>query len=303
MEEFEARPCTTDRYFLGECCRWDEVRSELYWLEVQTGRFFRAKADGVQIEIVRCYQLGGYLTAVAPRLNREQGWIVAKNQSIFVLDEAGVLREVARPEARNSSGLRMNDGAADPWGRFWIGSMSKRIGDSRGSLYRFHESSGAELMLTNVAISNGLGWSPDRRTMYYVDSGPGEIYAFDVKDNGDISGKRLFRQFDTKNDGRPDGLCVDNEGAIWVAIWGAYEVRRYSPRGEQLARVNLSTAQPSSCAIGGAAGTTLYITTAQEDLSQEVLDLERDAGRLFFVDVNVTGLSIDTYHCDKSLGR
>lgn len=301
MEEFEAKPCTTDRYYLGECCRWDEVRSELYWVEVQTGRFFRARADGAQIEIVRCYNLGGNLTAVAPMLHREHGWIVAKNQSIFVLDEAGAMREVARPEARNVPDVRMNDGAADPWGRFWIGSKTNRPSVSQGSLYRFDQSSGTELMLTNVEISNGLGWSPDRRTMYYVDSGPGEIYAFDVNDNGDISGKRLFRQFDTENDGRPDGLCVDREGAIWVAIWGAYEVRRYSPRNEQLARVNLSTAQPSSCAIGGVAATTLYITTAQEDLSEETLDLEGDAGRLFCADVHVTGLSIDTYHSEESL--
>ena len=301
MEEFEAKPCTTDCYYLGECCRWDDVRGELFWVEIQTGRFFRARADGAHIGIVLCYDLGGAVTAVAPLADRDQGWIVAKNQSIWFLNEFGALREVARPEAHNAPDVRMNDGAADPWGRFWIGSKSGRRTANQGSLYRFHESSGTELMETNVAISNGLGWSPDRRTMYYVDSGPGEIYAFDVNDNGDISGKRLFRQFDTKNDGIPDGLCVDSTGAIWVAIWGAYEVRRYSPRGEQLARVKLSTSQPSSCAIGGVAGTTLYITTAQEDLSQEVLDLEGDAGRLFCVDVNVTGLSIDAYRSEGSL--
>jgi sugar lactone lactonase YvrE len=295
MEEFVAKPCTTDRYYLGECCRWDDVRSELYWIDIPTGRFFRAHADSAQIDIVHSYDLGGNLTAVAPLQNRKDGWIVALDRSIFFLDEEGEMRELARPEGHNAPGVRMNDGAADPWGRFWVGSMALRTKDAQGSLYRFHESSGTELMLSEVTISNGLGWSPDRRTMYYVDSGPGTICTFDVDKNGEISGKQLFCQFNTEDDGRPDGLCVDSDGAIWVAIWGAYEVRRFSPSGELLARVKLSTVQPSSCAIGGANGTTLYITTARENLAQETLDMEPDAGLLFCVDVNVTGLPIDPY--------
>jgi len=146
-----------------------------------------------------------------------------------------------------------------------------------------------------VTISNGIGWSPDQRTMYYVDSGPGTIYAFDVDGRGDVSGKRVFAQFDTASQGTPDGLCVDEQGAIWVAVWGGYEVRRYAPTGEQLGSVRVPTAQPSCCAIGGANRTTLYVTTAQEGMAAEVLAREPDAGRLFCADVGVAGLALNPY--------
>jgi sugar lactone lactonase YvrE len=295
MEEFVAKACTTDLYELGECCRWDDVRGELNWVDVLTGRFFRARADGETIDVVRTYEVGGTLTALAPLENRPDGWIVAMNQSISMLNESGELRELASPEARHAPDVRMNDGSADPWGRFWVGSMAIDESEGRGSLYRFHESSGSVTMLDDVTISNGLGWSPDQRTMYYVDSGPGTIYVFDVGESGEISNQRPFVQFDVATEGAPDGLCVDEEGAIWVAIWGGYEVRRFSPDAEQLARVKISTAQPSCCSIGGANGTTLYVTTAREDMAQEALDREPDAGRLFSVDVGVAGRPIDSY--------
>src|ERR1019366_6223765 len=141
--------------------------------------------------------------------------------------------------------------------------MARDATPGRGSLYRYDALMGAELMFGDVSISNGLGWSPDQRSMYYVDSGPGTIYTFDVE-----------------GEGAPDGLCIGVNGAIWVAVWGGYEVRAYAPSGEQFARVSVATAQPSCCAIGGANGTTLYVTTAQEDLEPAMLDAEPDAGRL-----------------------
>ena len=295
MREFLATPCTTDFYELGESCRWDEVRDELYWVDVYTGRFFRASADGTQVDILATHHVDGVITAVAPFERRSDGWIVGMNQSIAHLSELGEVQEMSRPEARNASEVRTNDGAADPWGRFWLGSMAHDSAEGRGSLYRYHESSGTETILDNVTVSNGIGWSPDERTMYYVDSGPGTISAFDVTDTGEIMNRRVFAQLNVEEEGAPDGLCVDAEGAIWVAVWGGYQVRRYSPSGELLARVALSTAQPSSCAIGGSNGRTLYITTAREDMSEELLENEVDAGRIFCVDVGVTGLPLATY--------
>jgi sugar lactone lactonase YvrE len=176
-------------------------------------------------------------------------------------------------------------------------AFSAEVG--RGSLYRFHESSGVETVVANVTISNGIGWSNDLRTMYYVDSGPGTVYAFDVDEHGDVSEQRVLIQFDVPNEGTADGLCMDKEGNMWLAVWGGYEVRRYSPAGEQLAHVRISTAQPSCCTLGGANGTTLYVTTAREDMSEEQLAQEPDAGRLFAVDVGVTGRPLLAY--DSSL--
>jgi sugar lactone lactonase YvrE len=295
VQEFVAKPCSTDQYFLGECCRWDDGRGELYWVDILSGRFFRAKADATAVTITRTYQLAGSVAALAPMENRSDGWIVALDQSLVFLNEAGELREVAEPEGHHAPRVRLNDGAADPWGRFVVGSMASDESEGQGSLYRFHESSGTELLLGDVTVSNGLGWSPDQRTMYYVDSGPGTISTFDVDGNGALSNRQLFAQFDSEREGSPDGLCVDRNGDLWVAFWGGYEVRQFSSAGEQLARVSLNTAQPSSCAIGGANGTTLYITTAQEDMSSETLAHEPDAGRLFCVDVQVEGLPINAY--------
>jgi sugar lactone lactonase YvrE len=152
-----------------------------------------------------------------------------------------------------------------------------------------------QTVVSNVTISNGIGWSNDRRTMYYVDSGPGTVYAFDVDEHGDVSDQRVLIQFDVDTEGTADGLCMDAAGNLWLAVWGGYEVRRYSPSGEQLARVRISTAQPSCCAIGGANGTTLYVTTAREDMSEEQLAQEPDAGRLFAVDVGVAGRPLLAY--------
>ena len=295
MQEFVAQPCTSDTYYLGECCRWDEVRRELSWVNVDAGEFIRATADGPGVDIVQRYDLGAYATAVAPMEDRRDGWIVARGQSIVALSETGELTELAEPEARNVGFVRMNDGSADPWGRFWIGSMAFDYEPGRASLYRYHESTGSQVILSGVTISNGIGWSSDERQMYYIDSAPGTISTFDVDEFGEIGNPKLFAQFDVPSEGAPDGLCVDSEGTIWVAVWGGYEVRRYAPTGEQIGRVQIGTAQPSCCAIGGANGTTLYVTTAQEGMSSQQLEGESDAGRLFCVDVGIAGQAINPY--------
>jgi sugar lactone lactonase YvrE len=298
VKEFAAAPCTADRYFLGESCRWDEVRGELYWVDVHEGHFFRAKADHTTIDVVRRYDLDGNVSALAPLFNRSDGWIVAMNQSLWLLDESGQMRELVQLE--DDANMLLNDGAADPWGSFWVGSLAADEEPNRGSVYRFSPSSGVQTMFGDVTISNGIGWSPDRAVLYFVDSGPGTIHSYDVDSRGEISQRRLFVQFDTATEGTPDGLCIDHEGFIWVAVWGGYEVRRYAPTGELVARVGVSTAQPSCCAIGGTNGTTLYITTAQEDLPALLLDNEPDAGRVFAVNVGVTGRPLDSYRASSS---
>lgn len=294
VRELTATPCTTGRYELGESCRWDEVRQELSWVDIYGGLFFRATAKGTQIDIVRRYDLGGNPSAVAPLDDRAEGWILGRDQSIFALDEAGSLRQLASPNGL-SPDVRMNDGAADPWGRFWIGSMREDEGEGSASLYRYDGASGVSTVLTNVTISNGLGWSPDRSTMYYVDSAPGTISAFDVDDEGTPSKRRVLVQLDGERDGSPDGLCVDANGDLWVALFNGYGVRQYSPAGEHLSTVTVDTPQVTCCAIGGANATTLYITTGQERMSDSQRAADPHAGRLFCVDVGVSAPPIATY--------
>ncbi|MDE3065339.1 MAG: SMP-30/gluconolactonase/LRE family protein [Acidobacteriota bacterium] len=294
MQEFTATPCGTETHLLGEGVRFDEVRGELSWVSVYDGAFLRARADGPDVEVIARHDLGGQVGAVAPYEDRADGWIVARDQSLYHLGESGALDALASPEAGRPD-VRLNDGAADPWGRYWVGSMALDYGPGRGSLFRFHESSGVETVLAGVTISNGLGWSADRRTLYYVDSGPATIYAFDVDRHGDVANQRAWVQLDASRDGSPDGLCLDAEGAVWVAMWGGRCVRRYAPSGELLAVVHVATAQPSCCAIGGEGATTLYVTTAREDLTEEQLAEDPLAGRMFSVDVGVPGVPLDPY--------
>jgi sugar lactone lactonase YvrE len=294
VREYEATVLSTDRYELGECCRWDEVREEVSWVDVPAGRFYRARAAS-DLTILHTYQVEGYVSAVAPFADRSRGWIIALNQSISHLAESGEVHELAQPEARHAPDVRMNDGACDPWGRFLVGSMAFDVAAGRGSFYRFESGGTVETLFTNVTVSNGVGWSPDARTMYYVDSGPGTIETMSVGDNGALGERKPFLRFDPAQVLTPDGLCVDEEGCLWVAFWDGGEVRRFSPRGEQLARVVLPVSRPTCCALGGETGTTLFITSAWEGLSDQQLSLQPDAGRLFSVDVGVRGLPINTF--------
>ena len=297
MQEYEATVLSRERYELGECCRWDEVRSELSWVDVPAGTYFRAHVTP-RFTIIRAHQVEGYLSAVAPFQDRSRGWIIALNQSIAHLDESGALSELARPEAHHASEVRMNDGACDPWGRFLVGSMAFDLAPGRGSFYRFESGGGLERLFSNVTVSNGVGWSPDARTMYYVDSGPGTVETFSLGADGELGEKSPFLRFDPLEVLTPDGLCVDAEGCLWVAFWDGGDVRRFSPRGEQLARVVLPVSRPTCCALGGESGTTLFITTAWDGLSEEQRFAQPDAGRLFSVEVGVGGLPINTFSHD-----
>ena len=299
VAEFAAHVCTTDAYVLGEGCRWDEERSELYWVSILDGTFVRARADGPTITVIRRYDLGGFVSAVAPMRDRADGWVVAKDQGIYHLAEDGTLAPMSVPEAHRAAEVRMNDGSADPWGRFWIGSMAYDCAPGRGTLFRLTAGHDLESIVHGATISNGLGWSPDRRRMYYVDSGPATIDLFDVDESGHATNRRTFVSFDSEVEGAPDGLTVDAEGAVWVALWGGYEVRRYAESGDLLARVRVPTAQPSCCCLGGEGGTTLYVTTAREDLDEATLAAEPDAGRLFCAEVGVAGQPLDGYLADR----
>ena len=293
MIHYESTLCTTGTEYLGESARWDERRGELMWVDQLAGPGFlyRARARGAEVEVVQRYELPGSGSAFAPVRGRDGVWLVAMDMALWTMDVTGDLTLVRRLEAPEGDPVHLNDGAADPWGRFWVGSMADDAAPGRASLYRIHAGE-VSTVLEGLTISNGLGWSPDRRTMYVADSGPGTITAFDLDADGEMTGSRIFADFDVDREGTPDGLCVDVEGGVWVAVWGGYEVRHYAPTGQLLGRVRVPTAQPASCALGGESGTTLYITTAREDLTEEQLAREPLAGRMFASEVGVRGLPL-----------
>lgn len=157
-----------------------------------------------------------------------------------------------------------------------------------GSLY-FLEGTAVTQVLSGLGISNGLDWSPDGHSFYFVDSLARCLWMFDFdRSSGRVSNRRTLVEFE-ESFGLPDGLTVDAEGCIWVAGWDGWRVQRYSPGGDYLGLVDVPAARVTSCAFGGHDLTDLYITTAAEGLTKEELEMQPEAGSLFVTRVNAKG--------------
>jgi sugar lactone lactonase YvrE len=186
--------------------------------------------------------------------------------------------------------VRFNDGKPDPWGSFWAGTMAwDETGNPPGSLYRLAPDGTVTELFGEVGLSNGLDWSDDRRLFYYADSNSGRVDLFDTdQDTGALGGRRTFVTV-PEADGIPDGLTLDAEGCVWLAVWGSGELRRYTPDGRLDRVVRLPARQVTSAAFGGGDLGTLYITTAREGYTEAELGEQPHAGDVFACVPGVTG--------------
>jgi sugar lactone lactonase YvrE len=281
-----ARPGTTEQTLLGEGARWDARREELLRVDILAGRVYRDRAeeDG-SLTLVRTYEIGAPVGAVAP-IDGDDGWLVAAGRGFAHLSLDGTLRrlpDVAPP------GARMNDAACDPQGRLWAGTLADDHHEGGGSLFRLERDGRTELALDGLTISNGLDWSPDGRTMLLVDSGPRVVHAFAFDGaTGSIGDGRVLIEVPAEV-GSPDGLTVDTDGYIWVAIYGGGRVRRYSPGGELREELLIPAEQTTSCAFGGPGLHRLYVTTATEFWSDDRREATPAAGVVYHVDTDATG--------------
>jgi sugar lactone lactonase YvrE len=182
----------------------------------------------------------------------------------------------------------MNDGKCDPAGRFWAGSMAWAKTPAAASLYCLAPDGRVTVARTNLTISNGSAWTPDGRSMYFIDTPTQRVDRFAVTPNGELRDQETVVQID-RDLGAPDGMCIDGDGCLWVALWGGNAVHRYSPHGELLAVVNVDAPQVSSCAFGGPDRRTLFITTSQEGYDQETSECHPLAGRVFSVRLDTSG--------------
>ena len=279
---------------LSEGPRWDGEKQELLWVDVLGRRLHRATVgpDG-GLDRIMSMSFACDVGAAAPTVFG--GWVLAAGVGFLYVSPDGNIQELAQPEAGRGD-VRMNDGACDPQGRFWAGTMAYDESPGEGALYRLELDGACTKVLGGLSISNGIGWSPDGRTMYLADSGTRRIDAFDFSPtDGSIDGRRTVVQIaDSK--AAPDGLTVDDEGCIWVALWDGGEVRRYDAGGRLLATVPLPVDRPTSCAFGGPDQATLFVTTARVGLSPSALQRQPEAGRLFAIrGLNVTGPSCAPY--------
>ncbi|MGO9724374.1 MAG: SMP-30/gluconolactonase/LRE family protein [Streptosporangiaceae bacterium] len=241
---------------LGEGPCWEARSQSLFWIDVPAGLVYRIDAAG---DLAR-WDVGQPVGAVMTRA--AGGLVLAARDGFLALDlDSGAATLLASVEA-DLPGNRMNDGACDRAGRYYAGTMAADERPGAGALYRLDPDLTMTRLLTGIGISNGIGWSPDERLMYYVDS---LDYQVDVLDydaaSGAIRGRRPFAR--VGQDGvLPDGLTVDAEGGVWVALWGGGALRRYAPDGTLTREVPFPHANVTSCAFGGPGLELLYVTTA-----------------------------------------
>jgi sugar lactone lactonase YvrE len=288
--------CTTEQTMLGEGARWDARRGELLRVDILAGRVYRDRVhDNGSLIPVRTYTVPGTVGAITP-IEGGDGWLLAAGRGFVHLREDGTVRTLADVAP---AGTRMNDGACDPQGRFWAGTMADDHHAGGGALYRLDTHGRTKLVLGDLTIPNGLGWSPDGSTMYLIDSGPRVLNAFEFEPaTGTISDPRVL-VIVAELLGAPDGMTVDAAGDLWVAIYGAGQVHRYSPDGELRQVVTLPAEQTTSCAFAGPHLNRLYVTTATENWSDEQRRTQPAAGLAYRCHTDATGLPAAPFRPDR----
>ncbi len=200
------------------------------------------------------------------------------------------------PEA-DRPGNRFNDGKCDPWGRFWAGTMAYDFEPHAGALWRLDGDGGITRQRSQLTISNGLAWSQDRRTLYLIDSPTRRVMAFPLNQAGEIAGEPTHCLHIPKDwDALPDGMCIDAEGMLWIALFGGGAVTRWDPiSGLLLERLKLPCRQVTSCCFGGPNFDQLFVTTARRGMAPAAIKAEPLAGGLFQADVGVKGMPADCF--------
>ncbi|MET0955985.1 MAG: SMP-30/gluconolactonase/LRE family protein [Cryobacterium sp.] len=264
--------------FHGEGPVWSPAWGGLRLVDLFAGDVLSLSDDG---EVARRH-VDTIAAALRPRA--AGGAVIALERGFALEDSAGTLTRL--PELWTDPGVRMNDGGAAPDGSFYCGSMGYDQRTGAGSLYRLAPDGTVTVELTDVTISNGLEWSPDGSLAYYNDTPTGRIDVFDWAPGTGLTGRRTFAEI-PEADGYPDGLTVDSEGGVWVALYAGGAVRRYSPEGVLDEVVEVAAGRVTACTFGGADLRQLFITTSREDLAPGEDPL---AGSIFIATPGVTGL-------------
>ncbi|MEU3484665.1 SMP-30/gluconolactonase/LRE family protein [Streptomyces massasporeus] len=243
---------------LGEGPTWDAATGRLLWIDILGSRLHTYAPATGRRSLRRTEQ---HIGAVKPRAGG--GLVLNLRDGIGLLDPDGGFRWLHHEPV---PGRRANDAAVAPDGTLWTGTMRYDEAPGGGTLSRVTGDGSVDVVLDDVAVSNGTGWSPDGRLMYYIDSPTRRVDVFDHED-GRITGRRTLAEIE-ESAGFPDGLTVDAEGCVWVALWQGSAVRRYTPDGVLDRVIELPVPLVTACAFGGADLSDLYITTARVGLTE-----------------------------------
>jgi sugar lactone lactonase YvrE len=271
---------------LGEGPAWEPRSEVLYWIDIHAG--------GLHIfdpltRTDRSIEVGEFLGCAAPR--RAGGLVLGLRSGFATLDLASEkITRLVNPEP-GLPGNRFNDGKCDPAGRFLAGSMDDAEVEASGSLYSLASDGSVKTLLTGTRISNGLAWSPDYRTFYFIDTPTRTVMAYDYDlTSGDIANPRPALSVPLEL-GWPDGMTSDTEGKLWVAMWGGAKLTRWDPdTGKLLAEIPFPALNISSCAFGGPNLTDLYITSARKEMTAEQLAKYPFSGGLFRIKTDIEGM-------------
>ncbi|MDX6255792.1 MAG: hypothetical protein QOJ11_2126 [Frankiales bacterium] len=267
----------------GEGPVWWPGWGGLRWVDLLAGDLMSLDAAGQ----VHRRNVGSVLAALRPRAGG--GAVLALERGFALEDPDGTVRTL--PEVWSEPTIRMNDGGCDPQGRFYCGSIHYAEVDGAASLYRLDADGSVTTVLGGLTVSNGLEWSPDGTLAYYNDTPTHRIDVFDYAPDTGLTGRRTFVDLTAEQD-MPDGLTVDLEGGVWVAMWQGSEVRRYDAAGSLSAVVGVAARQVTACTFGGPDLDRLFITTSRHGVAEGA---EPGAGAVFGYDAGVRGLPARTF--------
>lgn len=280
------RVVSQQRTVLGEGPVWNAAESRLYWVDC----------------------LGSAIHALTPSTGATESWMLPEYPGCYAFAPRGDLvmafrRRIARVALTAGSATvktiesrsidfeteRCNDGAVDALGRFWFGTMDRRLTQPVGGLYRLDLDHTITRAAGDITLSNGIAWSLDNTVLYHCESVPGRVYAYDFDlERGAVSNRRIFADM-SNGEGRPDGCAVDNEGGLWVVAVGAGQLIRFTPDGRCERRLDLPVTRPTALAFGGPGMKTIYVTSMTHDLSEERLNAEPEAGHLLAFESEFAG--------------
>ena len=267
---------------LGEGPVWDAGTQTLYWIDILNKRIYANGDIFLELdESIGCLAL-----------RQEGGLVFAKRISFWTCESDSTKLTLLSSLENEPSNNRFNDGKCDPHGRFIVGTMDMGEKDSNGSLYSFDGKSITHL-LSDITISNGMTWSPDHKTFYYIDTPTHEVKAFDYDlENGAIGNMRIAVHL-PESFGFPDGMTSDMQGNLWIAMWGGAQITKWNPHtGQLLERIPVPAKNVSSCVFGGKDLNELYITSARTGLDENILAHYPLTGGVFRLETNVVGMPL-----------
>ena len=281
----KAKPIFNIEVEHGEGPVWDPIEQKLYWVDLLQGRYVKGDVNTYATEEFYAGQPLGFL---ALRENHD-GLVMGVRDGFGFFNEKNSEFKLIKPSPeQNNARVRFNDGAVDPKGRVFGGTMEWDGAKNKGKLFRLNLDHSWNLLEENIHITNGMGWNPEKDTFFMIDTLRHNVYAFDYDlQSGDISNKRTHIQF-SENE-FPDGMTIDIEGGFWIAMWEGSKVLHFDKNGDIIEKIEVPVLHPTSCCFGGKDLTTLFITTSKLPLSEQERKENPLAGKIFKVETNTIG--------------